>query len=65
MEKRSLKGGPMKKKTLHKIGGYGLLALAFALLVGPTLIIAGLRKPQMVALQAIEEQPVALSASAK
>ncbi len=51
------KGGTMKKITLHKIGGYGLLALAFALLVGPTLIIANLRKPQLVTLQITEQVP--------
>ena len=52
----------MKRKKVQKFGGYGLLILAFGLLIGPTLILAHLRKPQMVALRVIEDQPIALSA---
>jgi hypothetical protein len=52
----------MNRKTLHIIRGYGLLFVAFTLLVGPTLILAKIRQPQLVALKMINEQPMLLSA---
>ncbi len=52
----------MKRKKVQKFGGYGLLVLALALLIGPTLFLAHMHKPQMVALRVIEDQPIALSA---
>ncbi len=52
----------MNKRTLHMIGGYGILLIAFALLVGPTLILAQMRHPQFVALTVTDDAPVALSA---
>ena len=52
----------MNKRTLHIIRGYGLLLVAFMLLVGPTLILARIHQPQLVALKMIDEQPMLLSA---
>jgi len=45
------------------IRGYGLLFVAFSLLVGPTMMLAYMRKPQFVALRVIADQPMMLSAA--
>lgn len=52
----------MKRKTFHKIGGYGLLLVAVALLVGPTLILVKLRQPQYATLRMVDDAPVLMSA---
>lgn len=53
----------MNRKTQHMIRGYGLLFVAFSLLVGPTMMLAYMHKPQFVALKVINDQPIMLSAT--
>jgi hypothetical protein len=53
----------MDRKTLHMIRGYGLLFVAFSLLVGPTMTLAYMHRPQFVSLKMGNDQPMMLSAA--
>jgi hypothetical protein len=53
----------MSRKTQHMIRGYGLLFVAFSLLVGPTMTLVYMHKPQFVALKVMDDKPMMLSAA--